>query len=111
MTAPPMPLVAVVILNWNGRKYLEEFMPSVYHTTYSNYILYVADNGSTDDSIDYLLTEGFEMAADGSDAPRQIIKMPENYGFAGGYNVALKQVKLRANNLVKSLAMRPPVKR
>ncbi len=80
----PSPKVAVVILNWNGRNYLEQFLPSVLSTTYSNYEVIIADNGSTDDSIDFLKSHypgiGF-------------VSFPTNYGFAKGYNEALKKVE------------------
>jgi len=78
------PKVAVVILNWNGRKHLEQFLPSVTAATYSNYEVIVADNGSTDDSLSYL-----QLHYPGI----RTIQFKENYGFAKGYNEALKQVK------------------
>lgn len=78
------PKVSIVILNWNGRKYLEQFLPSVLSTTYANYDVIVADNGSTDDSIDFLEKEYPSI---------RIIRFTENYGFAKGYNEALKQVE------------------
>jgi len=76
--------VAVVILNWNGRKHLEQFLPSVTAATYSNYEVIVADNGSTDDSLSFL-----QLHYPGI----RTILFKENYGFAKGYNEALKQVK------------------
>jgi hypothetical protein len=78
------PSVAIVILNWNGQKYLQAFLPSVLASTYPNYKVIVADNASTDDSL-LLLKEKFPTVA--------LIELPENYGFAGGYNEALKQVE------------------
>ena len=77
------PTVAVVILNWNGRKYLEQFLPSVLASTYNNIVIYVADNGSTDDSIAFL-TDRYPTI--------KIITHTTNEGFAGGYNRALKEV-------------------
>jgi len=80
-----MKKVAIVILNWNGRKLLEEFLPSVVkYTSYPTVEIVVADNGSTDDSIFFLKTV--------YPAIRLII-LPENYGFADGYNKALKQIE------------------
>ena len=52
----PLPSVAIVILNWNGKKFLEQFLPSVLSSTYKNYSVIVADNASTDDSIQFLQT-------------------------------------------------------
>ncbi|MEI2749614.1 MAG: glycosyltransferase family 2 protein [Ferruginibacter sp.] len=79
-----MPLVAVVILNWNGRAFLEKFLPSVLAGTYPNQRIIVADNNSTDDSIAFL-QEYFPQVS--------IIKNHSNEGFAKGYNTALKQVQ------------------
>ncbi len=77
------PLVAVVILNWNGRKFLEEFLPSVVASTYVHKKIIVADNASTDDSISFLKKNYPEVS---------IILNPSNEGFAKGYNLALQQV-------------------
>jgi hypothetical protein len=78
-----MPAVAVVILNYNGRNYLEKFLPSVIE--YSQpHAIYVADNSSTDDSIQFL----------GAHYPQiTLIQLATNTGYAGGYNEALKQIK------------------
>ena len=77
------PKVAIVILNWNGRKHLEQFLPSVLATTYDNFEVIVADNGSSDDSIDFI-TNNYPSI--------RLIRFSENYGFAKGYNKALKEV-------------------
>lgn len=79
-----LPLVAVVILNWNGKKYLEQFLPSVMASRYENLQVIVADNASTDDSIDFLQLHYPNI---------RIIKNPSNEGFAKGYNSALQQVE------------------
>ena len=81
---PSLPSVAIVILNWNGRHFLERFLPSVIASTYQNKRVIVADNASTDDSLSFLATNypGVE-----------IINNPSNEGFAKGYNTALKQVE------------------
>ena len=78
------PQVAIVILNWNGRSFLEKFLPSVLASTYGNKRIIVADNASTDDSIDFVKNHfpGVE-----------IIVNPANEGYAKGYNTALKQVE------------------
>ncbi len=77
------PLVAVVILNWNGRHFLEKFLAVVIASTYQNKKIIVADNASTDDSISFL-QEHFPTV--------EIIVNKINEGFAKGYNTALKQV-------------------
>lgn len=74
--------VGIVILNWNGRKLLEKYLPSVMeHST--GHTVYVADNGSTDDSIIWLKDTYPQI---------NILQMPTNQGYAGGYNQALTQV-------------------
>jgi GT2 family glycosyltransferase len=77
------PSVAIVILNWNGRNFLEKFLPSVLTSTYVNKNIIVADNASTDDSIDFLKAHYPQI---------EIIQNSSNEGFAKGYNTALKQV-------------------
>ena len=78
------PKVAVVILNYNGRAYLQRFLPILFKSTYPNLEVIVADNASMDDSIEFL-EEHFPQL--------RLIELPENYGYAGGYNEALGQVK------------------
>ena len=79
-----MKQTAVVILNWNGQKHLEHYMPSVVSNTPSEVKIIVADNGSTDDSVSFL-TKHYPSV--------EIINLDKNYGFAEGYNRALKFVK------------------
>lgn len=74
--------VAVVILNWNGRKFLQKFLPEVIKYSEEAEII-VADNASSDDSID-LLQKSFPDV--------RIIQNKENGGFSKGYNDALAQV-------------------
>ena len=89
----PEPKVAIVILNWNGKKFLEQFLPSVLASTYANYEVIIADNGSTDDSITFLEQK----------YPRiQLIRFEKNLGFAKGYNEALRQVKAPYSILLNS---------
>lgn len=78
------PSVAIVILNWNGRAYLEQFLPSVMASTYINKQVVVVDNASTDDSIEFLRSNYPSV---------QIVKNDTNYGFAGGYNRGLKHIQ------------------
>lgn len=79
-----LPSVAVVILNWNGKKFLQQFLPSVLASTYSNMRVIVADNASTDDSVAYL-NDAFPSV--------EILTSTVNYGFAKGYNFFLQQVQ------------------
>lgn len=77
--------VAVVILNWNGRKYLEKFLPSVTKHSKSEQVkVYVADNGSNDDSVQFIQENYPEI---------ELVLLDKNYGFAGGYNKALAKIK------------------
>ncbi|WP_017259319.1 glycosyltransferase family 2 protein [Pedobacter arcticus] len=78
------PSVAVVILNWNGKMFLEQFLPSVFNSSYYNLQVVVGDNYSTDDSIAYL-KENFPLV--------KVIQNDANYGFAEGYNKVLEQVE------------------
>lgn len=76
--------VAVVILNWNGADMLRKFLPSVVKCTNPDLAeVYVADNGSTDNSIDMLKSEFPSVG---------LISFKENYGFAGGYNKVMEYV-------------------
>ena len=78
-----LPLVAVVILNWNGKHFLQQFLPALLAGGYANKKIIVADNASTDGSVQ-MLQQYFPMV--------QIICNAVNEGFAKGYNTALKQV-------------------
>jgi len=73
---------AVVILNWNGKKLLEQFLPSVVLHSGAAEII-VADNASTDDSVSFLKKNYPQV---------RIVINKENYGYAGGYNESLKQI-------------------
>ena len=87
-----MDKIAVVILNWNGTKLLEQFLPSV--VQYSpEATVYVADNASTDDSIAFVKAN-FPTV--------KIVENNDNYGFAKGYNEALKHIDAEIYALVNS---------
>lgn len=74
--------LAVAILNWNGKSWLEKFLPSVVEFS-RDAAIYVIDNFSTDDSVEFLRTHFPSV---------QIIKNDTNYGFAEGYNKGLRQI-------------------
>lgn len=78
------PKVSVVILNWNGQKHLEKFLPSVLASSYKNIEIWVADNGSVDNSI-LFLEQNFPQV--------RLLFFKENHGFAKGYNMALEKVE------------------
>ena len=75
--------VAVVILNWNGRELLEQFLPSVVKFSKEEATIYVADNASTDNSVVFV-NENFPEVT--------IIQNSSNGGYAKGYNDALKNL-------------------
>ncbi len=79
-----MPQVAIVILNWNGQRFLEQFLPALMSSCYPGKRIIVADNASTDASV-LFLKEKYPAV--------EIIQHSSNEGFAKGYNTALKQVK------------------
>ena len=79
-----MARLSVVILNWNGRRHLERYLPSVVAHTEGDAEVIVADNGSTDDSLQWLRLNYPDVG---------VIRLDRNYGFAGGYNRALKEIK------------------
>lgn len=83
---------AVVILNWNGLRFLQEFLPSVVAHS-GNCEVIVADNASTDGSVTFL-QEQFPQV--------RLILLDQNYGFCEGYNKALKQVEAKYYVLLNS---------
>ncbi|MGV9003682.1 glycosyltransferase family 2 protein [Flavobacterium sp.] len=78
-----MKKIAVVLLNWNGQKLLDHFLPSLLQFS-DQATLYVADNASTDNSIAFI-KENYPTI--------KIIQNTDNFGFAKGYNLALKDVE------------------
>lgn len=86
--------VAVIILNWNGEKFLRRFLPSVIaHTPADIADVIVADNGSTDGSVE-LLRKEFPTV--------KVLPFSENYGFADGYNRAIAATRYRYTVLLNS---------
>lgn len=74
--------IAIVILNWNGARLLEKYLPIlIEHTDSSLAEIIVADNGSQDDSVHLVNAKGV-----------QLIKLEQNYGFATGYNRAIQML-------------------
>ena len=87
------PTVAIVILNWNGKQFLEQFLPSVINSSYGNKEVIVADNASTDDSISFLQTHYPQV---------KILINKKNDGFAGGYNWAMQHINAEISVLLNS---------
>lgn len=79
-----MPVAKIVILNWNGEENLSRFLPSVVKNTPPEVEIVVADNGSTDGSREFV----------GNEYPSvRLVTLDANYGFAEGYNRALREVE------------------
>lgn len=85
--------VAVVILNWNGRKLLEQFLPAMIACSKDDADIYVADNNSPDDSVAFV-KENFPEV--------RIVQNKDNGGYAKGYNDALKHIDADIYALVNS---------
>ncbi|MDG1673860.1 MAG: glycosyltransferase, partial [Flavobacteriales bacterium] len=79
------PSVAVVVLNWNGLDHLKTYLPSVLSNTPAWAEMWVADNGSTDGSLEWV--------SGTHDQRIRTLALGENLGFAEGYNRALNQIK------------------
>lgn len=77
------PSVAIVIIHWNRVNLLEEFLPSVMLTQYPNLQIVLADNASTDNSVAWV-NQNYPQV--------NCILLDKNYGYAGGYNRALKDI-------------------
>ncbi|MBQ1933338.1 MAG: glycosyltransferase family 2 protein [Muribaculaceae bacterium] len=86
--------IAVIILNWNGHDLLNEYLPQVVATTDSAVAdIIVADNGSTDNSVELLKTKFPEV---------KLLQFDTNYGFAQGYNLAIEQTQYKYTILLNS---------
>ena len=88
--------IAIVILNWNGRKMLEQYLSNVVAYSKEEATVIVADNASTDDSVEWLQEHH-------PDVP--LILLDKNWGFADGYNKALQQVEAEYYILLNSDVM------
>lgn len=84
---------AVVILNWNTREYLRTFLPPLIASCHEGAEVIVADNGSTDGSLELLASEFSNV---------RVIALGENFGFTGGYNRALAQIDAEYFVLINS---------
>lgn len=82
--------VSIIILNYNGRQYLNDCLNSVLKQSYSNFELILFDNNSADDSISFVKTNF-------ADSRLKVISSEKNLGFAGGNNEALKHC---ANDII-----------
>ena len=89
-----MKKVSVIILNWNGKQLLEEFLPAIVKYTNSDLAdIVIADNASTDLSLPFIRQNYPTLS---------IIELPENYGYADGYNHALEKIYTEYSILLNS---------
>lgn len=88
-----MDKIAIVILNWNGAKMLEKFLPNILDYSLDDATVYVADNASTDNSLEILKTEFPDC---------KLIMFDKNWGFAEGYNRAIEQIDAKYYILLNS---------
>lgn len=89
-----MKKLAVIILNWNGEKLLSQFLPMASRFTRGDEVdLIVADNGSTDNSVEWIKKNCPEV---------RVIQLDRNYGFAEGYNRAIKATRYPYTILLNS---------
>jgi len=87
------PSVSIIVLNWNGRSFLEKFLPSLLATRYPDFKIIVADNGSTDGSLTLLRTRFPQVL---------VLDFQENHGFTIGNNKALEHITTDYFALVNS---------
>ena len=78
------PLINILILNWNNKKILLDCIYSIKKSNYDNYIITVIDNGSKDDSINFIKSKFDDL---------NFIKINSNLGYAKGYNYAFENLK------------------
>ena len=88
-----MTKAAIVILNYNGLKYLQEFLPLVIKHNRDDCKIIIADNASTDASVSYLQENHPSL---------EILRLPKNFGFSHGYNEALQAVEAEYYILLNS---------
>jgi GT2 family glycosyltransferase len=89
-----MDKTAIVILNWNGIDFLKKFLGNVIRCSrYNETVIYVVDNGSTDGSTEWITGNHKEV---------KLITLDLNHGFAGGYNIAIEQIKAQYYVLLNS---------
>lgn len=93
MSKDLQPLVTVVILNYNTQDLLEQFLPAVLNSTYSNLDVVVADNASSDNSVE-LVKQQFPQV--------RVVSMDTNRGYAGGYNQCMKDIQSKYSILLNT---------
>mgnify|MGYP001365422213 FL=1 len=85
--------ISIVIINWNGKKWLEDFLPKIQEYSSDDVVTVVVDNKSTDDSISFIKNNYPKI---------KIIENDSNYGYAKGYNLSLKKIESKYYILLNS---------
>jgi GT2 family glycosyltransferase len=91
MESPASPYVTVVVPNWNGERFLETCLSSLRRQSYENFEVVLADNGSTDGSVEFV-EENFPEA--------RVVRLPENRGFSAAVNAGIKAASPAAKHMV-----------
>jgi len=79
-----IPIVSIIVLNWNGKSWLEECLSSIYKQSFRNFEVILADNNSSDDSIEYTKKNWPGV---------KILKLSKDFGYAGGNNRAARTAR------------------
>ena len=95
-----MDIVSVIIVNWNGRKFLAKCLESLLHQAYRRFSIILVDNGSNDGSIDFVIRNYPEV---------KTIALPKNVGFSVANNIAIKTVKTEYVALLNNDAVAHPL--
>ena len=93
-------LVSIIIVNWNGKKFLAKCLESLRHQAYRHFSIILVDNGSNDGSIDFVIRNYPEV---------KIIALPRNVGFSAANNIAIKTVKTEYVALLNNDAVAHPL--
>ena len=86
--SPAKPSVSIIIVNWNGKRFLKSCLDSVLHQSYEPYDVYLVDNASTDGSTEFVEQN---YAAEIKSGKLKLIQNDKNYGFAEGNNIGIRQ--------------------
>lgn len=81
------PLVSVIVLNWNGKRFLKRCLGSLLNQDYSNFEVLLVDNGSSDDSVEFVKN------VFGKDDRLRIVALGENYGFSKGNQIGIQHAQ------------------
>ena len=81
------PMVSVIVLNWNGKRFLDKCLSSLLNQDYSNFEVLLVDNGSSDDSVEFVRT------VFGKDDKLRIVALRENYGFSKGNKIGIQHAR------------------